>query len=855
MVFKFLRRFLKEEVDGMSRLREQFGHFRRLLTGNNQALEIMADMEEKLSGEFLFDTGYLETQTQRLLDNVREVVTELDLMIEGGRHPELASAYERLAEEIRAELAALPSIPETPYILPLSALNRELAPAVGSKMANLGEIGNRIGLPVPQGFAITAMAYKRFLEEAQLSGELEAMLSQASVHDLESLEAISLQIQEQILRAPLPPDLEEALAQAVQGLPSPWLAVRSSAVGEDSEFSFAGQFATLLNVAAAGLPEHYKRIIASKFTSRAIFYWKYQHFSASELPMAVGVLAMVPARASGVMFSQDPQAPEADRVLITSVWGLGPYAVDGAISPDLYVVSRKEGHPIKERRVTEKPAALVCLPEGGVAAKALPPKQGSSPSLTDLQARTLAETALTLENHFGGPQDIEWALGEAGNLVILQSRPLRVSTPRFAAALREHPAEPAIPPLLSFGVRAVGGAAAGRVHLFLHDGEVADIPPGAVVVARQPSARLVLAMDRIAAIITEVGSPTDHMTIVAREFRIPTLVDVGSATRVLRPGQIVTVDADAARVYPGIVTELLGRQPETAADLRTSPVFQKLGRILKMTNPLNLLEPESPDFLAGNCRTLHDLTRFCHEKAMDAMFNPDVERVLESSRVSRLVSDLPLNLFILDLGGGLKVSGQAQVREDDIVSRPFRALLRGFHHPNVSWSGQVAQDMKGFISVFANTMYDMNKGERGLGGKSFAIITDSYLNFNSRLGYHFGMVDAYISEERNDNYISFQFKGGAAAVDRRERRARLLKRILDDLGFKAQAKGDLVQGRLVKYSLLETEETLELAGLLIAFCRQLDLALSSDTVLERCLQAFQKEDYSLSFLRPEESAG
>ncbi len=560
-MFKFLRRFLKDEVDEMSRLREQFGHFRRLLTGNNQALEIMADMEEKLSGEFLFDTGYLETQTERLLDNVREVVTELDLMLLENRHPELASTYKRLAEEIGAELAALPSIPETPYILPLAALNRELAPAVGSKMANLGEIGNRIGLPVPQGFAITAMAYKRFLEEAQLSGELEAMLSRASVHDLESLEAISLEIQELILRAPLPSDLEEALKQAVQGLPSPWLAVRSSAVGEDSEFSFAGQFATLLNVAAAGLPEHYKRIIASKFTSRAIFYWKYQHFSASELPMAVGVLAMVPARASGVMFSQDPQAPEADRVLITSVWGLGPYAVDGAISPDLYVVSRKEGHPIKERRVTEKPAALVCQPGGGVAAEALPPKQGSSPSLTDLQARTLAETALILENHFGGPQDIEWALGEAGNLVILQSRPLRVSTSRFAAALRERPAEPATPPLLSFGVRAVGGAAAGRVHLFLHDGEVADIPPGAVVVARQPSARLVLAMDRIAAIITEVGSPTDHMTIVAREFRIPTLVDVGSATRVLRPGQIVTVDADAARVYPGIVTELLGRAP------------------------------------------------------------------------------------------------------------------------------------------------------------------------------------------------------------------------------------------------------------------------------------------------------
>ena len=152
--------------------------------------------------------------------------------------------------------------------------------------------------------------------------------------------------------------------------------------------------------------------------------------------------------------------------------------------------------------------------------------------------------------------------------------------------------------------------------------------------------------------------------------------------------------------------------------------------------------------------------------------------------------------------------------EEDILSRPFKALLRGFHHPRVTWAGQVAPDLKGFISVFANTMYDMGKSEQGLGGKSFAIITESYLNFNSRLGYHFGILDAYISEEKNDNYISYQFKGGAAGVERRERRARLLDEILDDLGFKAQTTGDLVQGRMVKYSLLETEQTLELAGLL-----------------------------------------
>jgi len=848
-MFKFLRRFLKEEEVDQVSPREKFNHFRRLLESNNLALETMADMEEKLSGDFLFDTGYLHAQAQQLGESVSRMVSELNLLTQD-RYRELDPICQQLQEEIHQELAAVPVIPVTPYILPLSALSREMAPSVGSKMANLGEIQNRLGLLVPPGFAITAYAYKRFLESSSLAADLETRLAQARIEDLKSLETTSQELQALVRQAPLPPDLEEAMLEAAATWSSQGVAARSSAVGEDTEFSFAGQFATLLNVDAARLPEHYKEIVASKFTSRAIFYWKYQHFSTNELPMAVGCLAMVPSRASGVVFSVDPHAPASNTLLITAVWGLGKYAVDGTISPDLFVVSRDEGHPVKERRVAAKPVALVCGPEGGVLQVALSPEQAQSPCLTEDQIQTLAAIALRLEKHFGRPQDMEWAMDEAGNFVILQSRPLRVSASLFAAAGRER-WEPTVPPLLSYGIRAVGGAAAGRIHLFLHDGDLANIPPGAVVVARQPSARLVLVMDRISAIITEVGSPTDHMSILAREFQVPTLVEVGGATKVLHPGQVVTVDADEARVYPGIVTELLERNPQPDEALRNCPVFQKLRRILKLTAPLNLLDPDSPDFQAGNCRTLHDITRFAHEKSMDAMFALDLDQALKSTNASRLKTDLPLNLFILDLGGGLKSPGQPQVTEEDILCRPFKALLRGFHHPSVSWAGQVAPDLKGFISVFANTMYDLGKSERGLGGKSFAIITDCYLNFNSRLGYHFGLVDAYISQEQNDNYISFQFKGGAASIERRERRARLLSQLLDDLGFKAQAKGDLVQGRLVKYSLLETEGTLELVGLLIAFCRQLDLALASDVIMDRCLQAFKKEDYGLSCLRSE----
>lgn len=847
-MFNFLRRFLKGEEDPQVRLREKFTSFRELLDSNNQALAIMADMEEKLAGDFVFDLGYLDQQVEHLEKTLSCMVRALNRLTQN-RYPELVTITGKIQEEINRELTTVPGIPETPYILPLQALTKEKAPAVGGKMANLGEIKNRLGLAVPRGFAITASAYKAFMEKSGLAAQIEARLQEANIDDLKTLQAVSREIQELIEGTPLPGDLEQILRLAAEALPTDRLAVRSSAVGEDTEYSFAGQFATLLNVPVQDLPVCYKKIVASKFTSRAIFYWKHHNFSLQTLPMAVGVLAMVPAKASGVMFSTDPQDPESGRILINAVWGLGKYAVDGAITPDLFGAARTEPHRLLDQKIARKAAALRCDPHGGCVEVALSPEEADAPCLTPDQVESLAHIALTLERHFGSPQDIEWAMDEGDGIIILQSRPLRISAPGPIQAGAKPPPASRRPPLVQHGVRAVGGVAAGAVYILKSDRELDGIPEGAVVVARQPSARLVLVMERINAIVTEVGSPTDHMTILSREFRLPTLVEVGGATEILQPGQLVTVDADNARIYPGIVLELLGRRAERPAPWRDNLVFLKLREILKKIAPLHLLDPESPGFRADNCRTLHDITRFCHEKAMDAMFALDVEEAVEAAGVCRLKTKLPLNLFILDLGGGLAVSGRKEITEQDIVSRPFKAVLRGFHHPQVSWAGSVAPDLKGFISVFANTMYDLNKADRGLGGKSFAIITDNYLNFNSRLGYHFGLVDAYLSEEMNDNYISFQFKGGAASIDRRERRVRLLSQLLEELGFKVQIKGDLVTGRMVKFSLLQTEQTLELVALLMAFCRQLDLALASEAVMNRCLQAFRQKDYSLACLR------
>ena len=319
-MLKFLRSFLKDEQDEQEILREKFTHFRRLLENNNQALAAMADLEEKLTGDFLFDTGYLYNQVENLSGRVGEMIEALNALSQD-RYSELKLVYQDLQGDILQELVAVPEIPQTPYIFYLDQLNKEMAASSGGKMANLGEMHNLLNLATPPGFVITAAAYQHFLHGSGLAKILEAKLQEADITNLIRLEAVSQELQDLVRQATLPEDLAQAITEAAGTFGEAYISVRSSAVGEDTELSFAGQFATLLNVSPAEIIQHYKEVVASKFTSRAIFYWKYKNFSLDELPMAVGCLEMVPAQASGVMFSLDPHAPE--RNSISNICGLG----------------------------------------------------------------------------------------------------------------------------------------------------------------------------------------------------------------------------------------------------------------------------------------------------------------------------------------------------------------------------------------------------------------------------------------------------------------------------------------------------------------------------------------------------
>ncbi len=204
------------------------------------------------------------------------------------------------------------------------------------------------------------------------------------------------------------------------------VAMRSSAIGEDGELSFAGQYLSLLNVPAERLISSYKYVAASLYTPRAISYRALKGIADDDVAMSVACLEMVPSRAAGVMYTRHPLHPDQDRVIINAVWGLGPYAVDGVVNPDTYAVAR-DGSGHVETRVSDKPVMLVGADQGTLAERPVPPELREAPCLDPEQAGRLAEYGLALERHYGGPQDVEWALDPKGRLVILQSRPLAMA--------------------------------------------------------------------------------------------------------------------------------------------------------------------------------------------------------------------------------------------------------------------------------------------------------------------------------------------------------------------------------------------------------------------------------------------
>ncbi|MGD8531235.1 MAG: PEP/pyruvate-binding domain-containing protein, partial [Syntrophobacterales bacterium] len=470
-----------------------FKTFQGLLEKNNKMLDSIAAMGDKLGGDYVFDKNYIGSSCQEMSDLVYKLIYDLDT-IAPSKYLDLYDAFQRINHEIEEELAGRPVIAQADYVMPLETISRDAGDVVGGKIANLAEVNNILGLPGPKGFVITTTAFKGFMEynkiwdsirEEPLSGEASA------------------EVRALIDQGSLPPDLKRALQKSTEQLQLTlgdeklFLAVRSSAWGEDSIHSFAGQFKSFLNQPVEKLVARYKQVIGSIYSPSALEYRASKGISEDEVAMAVGCQLTIDAKVSGVLYTLDPTTPEREVMVINAVWGLGAPLVSGQVPGDRYLLNRTPPHEVEGLNVRHKLSMLCPKESGGTEERSVPEDLQMKPCLEREEMLRLAEIGLVIERYFKKPQDIEWALDKKNQFIMLQTRPLNLQTQmaklvcNLSETVQEYPVI-----FRGQGHIAQRGVGAGQVVIVKDDEDMEDFPAGAILVGRYTSPRLAKVVPR-----------------------------------------------------------------------------------------------------------------------------------------------------------------------------------------------------------------------------------------------------------------------------------------------------------------------------------------------------------------------
>jgi pyruvate, water dikinase len=473
--------------------------------------------------------------------------------------------------------------PRPPFVLPFSEVALSDLPRVGGKNASLGElIGNlaSAGVRVPDGFAVTADAYRLHLHEAGIEDEIYAALAALDPRDVDALARTGRSVREQIRSAPLPAavvaEVERAyrLLSAQSGEEATDVAVRSSATAEDlPTASFAGQQETYLNVhGRTNLLHAIQDCMASLFTDRAIVYRFERGFAHRDVALSVGVQKMVRSdlASAGVIFTLDTETGFRDVVMVTGAFGLGETVVQGSVNPDEFWVHkptlRKGYRPIVRRERGEKALKLVYDPHSAAKPVKLRPVRAQDRErfvLEDDEVIQLARWALAIEDHYSAragqptPMDIEWAKdGKTGVLYVVQARPETVHSQRKGLAIEVYKLRGPKGRLLARGKSVGGKVGSGRVRVLHHLSEQAAFEAGEILVTAETGPDWEPVLHHAAAVVTDRGGRTCHAAIVSRELGIPCVVGTELGTEVLETGQEVTVscaEGDVGNVYEGRV--------------------------------------------------------------------------------------------------------------------------------------------------------------------------------------------------------------------------------------------------------------------------------------------------------------
>lgn len=449
---------------------------------------------------------------------------------------------------------------KVPFILWFKDITKGDIPLVGGKGANLGEL-TKAGLSVPAGFCVTAQAYFYYLEQTGLRKKIEKLLRGLNPEDNKKLNFASREIKKLILKTAIPEDLANEIKENYARLGGFPVAIRSSATAEDlPDASFAGQQATFLNTEGKeSVVINTLKCYASLFEARAIYYRIVNKFNHMKVGLSAVIQNMIQSDKSGIMFTVDPVGQDPNNLVIEAGYGLGEAIVSGSITPDRYVVD-KSTISLKDKEINKQDWKIVHKIHGGDKHVEVASTSRAKQKITDEQILDLAKMGLEIEKHYGKPQDTEWAI-EEGKIYFVQSRPITTlgrpvvgshGSVESKSTDNKQPTTDKMEVLLK-GAAASLGSYAGPVKIIHKPTEIDKVNDGDILVTEMTTPDFVPAMRKAKAIITDTGGRTCHAAIVSREMGIPCVVGTGTATHVLKTGQVVTVDGVSGTVYKGKV--------------------------------------------------------------------------------------------------------------------------------------------------------------------------------------------------------------------------------------------------------------------------------------------------------------
>lgn len=784
-------------------IRKKYALFQRLRQGDRRALELISALEEIKQKELVCDFEHIKHLSDLLEREVRVLVESL-VAFRPLKYALLRN-YQR-KYFFYAHLALTEEEPkaEPPYVLDLDqGLPESLAGGKGAELSSLREGGH---FPVPPGLVLGTGAFQLFMLRNGLLPRIREQLRRLGPESHRELPEVSRILRDLVQGAELPEELDRDVRDGLKRLEmeNKPLALRSSAVGEDLQASFAGQFESLLNVAPGEWFEAYKQVLSSKYSPHALRYRMSHGFSEAATPMAVLLMPTLRARTSGILYTRE-QDGRAHAYIVS---GTGERLAAGGE----YEARAELDRESRSIRATDT-------------------ELGPDPE----KLAEIFQLGEELEDLFQAPQDVEWLIDEADKVHILQSRPLRIG------GCGAGPAEPEYPEsaVLARGQWASSGQTTGRAYPVKDPNALAHLPDRAVLITEELPPELAIALDRVGAVIAAKGSPACHFASVAREAGVPVLCNVEGAMS-LEEGSVVSLDCDRGLVLSGA----LFRDRSPKREKGASPVMKKLAHALESISPLTLGEPDSEGFSIQACRSLHDIVRYVHESGVREMFSLVGRRGLDSYGAKRLLSGLPLVMYVLDVHKGISPEGRSGKTVDlaQIQSRPMQRLFDGLGSPGVEWSEQIlhydwdayAKSSASFVDVEKSTLFS-----------SYAILAQEYLHALLRFGYHFAVIDSVLCDRAEQNYIHFSFKGGGGNPEQRFLRIELIRLVLERFAYSVTTASDLLEAHFDRRSRAQTGINLSRLGVVLGKTVLLDMRLRDAQQVETVAEDIIEEIHDL----------